>query len=83
VEGPVRRFLREFFRQDITQEYVRKWRRMGVPEEVIVKALDWARNYASGVVSGLLPPYERERMIEMAMPKALEMAEKWVVGVTK
>lgn len=77
-----RRFFRERFPEDVTQEYVEKWRSRGVPEEIISKAVDWARHYAEGIVGIITAePYERGRLIAMAMPKALEKAEKWIEGV--
>jgi len=77
-----RRFLRERFPKDVTQKYVEKWRRRGVPDEIISKALDWARNYAKGIVGIITSDdFEREELIRRAMPRALEKAEKWIEGV--
>ena len=83
MERPFRRFLRErFFPQDITEEYVERWRRKGFPEEVIAKALVWARNYAESIVGVITENvYEKEALIARAMPRALAKAEKWIEGV--
>lgn len=64
------------------RSFVEKYRKKGVSDLVIGKALLWAHNQAIGVVKQVTDdPKEFDRLMRSAKPRALVKAEKWIEGV--
>jgi len=57
-----------------------EWRLKGYDEYFIEKGIKWAENYTFRTVEWMSPPDEAAKQIleEAMMPKALEMAEKYI-----
>ena len=76
------RRIRFIIKSKTARKFVEKYRRRGVDEVVIGKALLWARNYAEGIVEMVTDDArEHKKLVKKAMPRALEKAEKWIEGV--
>ena len=82
VKKKRRQKIRFIIKSKQAKAFVSKYRKRGVSDLLIGKALLWAHNQAIGVVKQVTDdPKEFERLMRSAKPRALVKAEKWIEGV--
>lgn len=63
-----------------------EWKAKGYPEGLIDKALILADRWVSSMAAAFTPPGRediREAIIKASYPKALEVAERWIIEMSK